>query len=269
MVYRHSRHAGNFGDVLKHWTLLRFVGSLQAKFTALNLLDTHAGRGLYRLDRPGEFHTGIGRLWPGRAQWPWMADYFGLIRAHNPNDHLAYYPGSPCLLHALARPADRLLLIEQDLTEFSRLERLFEWADSQVTLIKDDAWCLINQRRLPQGPCLIIVDPPYVDPCDYDAAVHALRTCAEFGRETAVLLWYPLLPRRLDRAFDSALLAAGRSNTALFRCSVNPRAAKLWGCGLALLNPSRHLVEALEKELKVLTAGLAEDSNGRLDLLTP
>src|ERR1035437_4775802 len=48
--YRHAFHAGNHADVLKHTALIAVLRHLTQKDTALNVFDTHAGAGLYRLD---------------------------------------------------------------------------------------------------------------------------------------------------------------------------------------------------------------------------
>lgn len=48
--YRHAFHAGNHADVLKHTALLAVLRHMVQKDTALNVFDTHAGAGLYRLD---------------------------------------------------------------------------------------------------------------------------------------------------------------------------------------------------------------------------
>ena len=48
--YRHAFHAGNHADVLKHTVLLAVLRHMTQKDTALNVFDTHAGAGLYRLD---------------------------------------------------------------------------------------------------------------------------------------------------------------------------------------------------------------------------
>jgi 23S rRNA (adenine2030-N6)-methyltransferase len=48
--YRHAFHAGNHADVLKHTALLAVLRHMIQKDTALNVFDTHAGAGLYRLD---------------------------------------------------------------------------------------------------------------------------------------------------------------------------------------------------------------------------
>ncbi|MFX9711438.1 23S rRNA (adenine(2030)-N(6))-methyltransferase RlmJ, partial [Acinetobacter baumannii] len=64
MNYRHSFHAGNSADVVKHSLLIALVRALQQKQSALTLIDTHAGCGLYDLDgadaqRTGESAQGV------------------------------------------------------------------------------------------------------------------------------------------------------------------------------------------------------------------
>ncbi|MDO8441492.1 MAG: 23S rRNA (adenine(2030)-N(6))-methyltransferase RlmJ [Polaromonas sp.] len=65
--YRHAFHAGNHADVLKHTTLIALMKYLTQKDTALTVIDTHAGAGLYRLDgdyteTSGEALDGVFRL---------------------------------------------------------------------------------------------------------------------------------------------------------------------------------------------------------------
>ena len=61
--YRHAFHAGNHADVLKHTTLLAIAQYLVQKDTALSVIDTHAGAGLYRLD--GDFASTSGEAQHG------------------------------------------------------------------------------------------------------------------------------------------------------------------------------------------------------------
>ena len=65
--YRHAFHAGNHADVLKHTTLIALMKYLTQKETALTVIDTHAGAGLYRLDgdyteTSGEAQEGVFKL---------------------------------------------------------------------------------------------------------------------------------------------------------------------------------------------------------------
>ena len=73
--YRHAFHAGNHADVLKHTTLVALCKYLCGKDTALSVIDTHAGAGLYRLDgdyteTSGEAKDGIFRLFQATNKSP-------------------------------------------------------------------------------------------------------------------------------------------------------------------------------------------------------
>ena len=67
MNYRHSYHAGNFADVMKHVLLLQLLTRLNAKDKPYRYVDTHGGAGKYDLStaeaqKSGEFLNGIHRL---------------------------------------------------------------------------------------------------------------------------------------------------------------------------------------------------------------
>lgn len=66
--YRHAYHAGNHADVLKHLALVAVLRHLALKPAALQVFDTHAGVGQYRLDAEqantsGEALRGIQAVW--------------------------------------------------------------------------------------------------------------------------------------------------------------------------------------------------------------
>ena len=83
MNYRHSFHAGNSADVVKHSLLIALVRALQQKPGALTLVDTHAGCGLYDLHgeeagRTGEFTQGVLRAFADLN--PLLDDYRAAVR---------------------------------------------------------------------------------------------------------------------------------------------------------------------------------------------
>ena len=49
LSYRHSFHAGNHADVVKHIVLMLILENLSQKEKGFYYLDTHAGVGQYRL----------------------------------------------------------------------------------------------------------------------------------------------------------------------------------------------------------------------------
>ena len=62
--YRHSFHAGNHADVLKHSILVAVMKHLALKEVGFTAIDTHAGAGVYRLDgndarQSGEAQEGL------------------------------------------------------------------------------------------------------------------------------------------------------------------------------------------------------------------
>ena len=61
LSYRHSFHAGNHADVLKHIVLLQLIESLKRKDSAFCVLDTHAGRGRYFMQGEQAGKTGEAR----------------------------------------------------------------------------------------------------------------------------------------------------------------------------------------------------------------
>src|SRR5713101_936195 len=149
MNYRHSFHAGNFADVVKHAVLVRILLHLREKPAPFRVIDTHAGAGLYDLNGPEagrslEWRDGIHRLlgafsgkslprtWSGvDAGFPQkmrptqgatapigegaralLAPYLDAVAAINATDQLATYPGSPALVRAFLRAQDRLVACE-------------------------------------------------------------------------------------------------------------------------------------------------------------
>ena len=93
MNYRHSFHAGNSADVVKHSLLIALVRALQLKEGALTLIDTHAGCGLYDLGgeearRTGEATQGVLRAFAEPN--PLLDDYRALgVHRHTVRTRLA------------------------------------------------------------------------------------------------------------------------------------------------------------------------------------
>ena len=104
--YRHAFHAGNHADVLKHTTLLAVLRHMTQKETALNVFDTHAGAGLYKLD--GDFAKtseeaaeGFLKLVASKPETPFapaLQDYIDMVASFNAGNTWSVYPGSPFII---------------------------------------------------------------------------------------------------------------------------------------------------------------------------
>ena len=167
MNYRHSFHAGNSADVVKHSLLIALVRALQRKDSALTLIDTHAGCGLYDLNgeeagRTGEAAQGVVRAFADAN--PLLDDYRAAVQAVNDADDGAagphLYPGSPRIISQLLRPQDVLILNEKHPEDAQALRRAMRGTSAAVH--QRDAyelWLAMVPPRTPRG--VVVVDPPY------------------------------------------------------------------------------------------------------------
>ena len=96
LSYRHSFHAGNHADVLKHTVQSLIIESLKEKDKPFLYLDTHAGAGRYQLsgehaERTGEYLEGIARIWQQDDLPAELEPYIGVVNHFNRNGQLRYY----------------------------------------------------------------------------------------------------------------------------------------------------------------------------------
>ncbi|MCB2065657.1 MAG: 23S rRNA (adenine(2030)-N(6))-methyltransferase RlmJ, partial [Erythrobacter sp.] len=159
MNYRHSFHAGNSADVVKHCLLIALVRALQLKPGALTLIDTHSGCGIYDLagdqaQRTGEAAQGVLRAFADTN--PLLDDYRAAVRAVNDGQTDAagprLYPGSPQFLAQLLRPQDFLILNEKHPEDAGALRAAMRGTPAAVH--QRDAyelWLAMLPTRTPRG----------------------------------------------------------------------------------------------------------------------
>ena len=131
LSYRHSFHAGNHADVLKHIVLLLIIRALQQKEKGFFYLDTHAGVGRYNLtgyqsEKTAEYLEGIARLWQRDDLPAEVADYVAQIKKLNYGEQLRNYAGSQLIAANLLRQQDRALLTELHPSDFPSLRNNFK-----------------------------------------------------------------------------------------------------------------------------------------------
>ena len=104
--YDHRVHAGNAGDVWKHFLLMEAADWLLKGSNRLIYAESHAGRPHYPLKAPGEWEEGIGRIWHLLPSLQSFA-YFRILCKLNPPYSLAseerLYPGSVLQIYELGR----------------------------------------------------------------------------------------------------------------------------------------------------------------------
>lgn len=283
MNYRHQYHAGNFADVTKHVLLLALFRALQQKPKGFLYLDTHAGRGAYdlaqagkgdRLERTPEWPEGIGRLWDAHALPPLTAEYVAAVRAFdaargNADASPRFYPGSPLLARAFARPADRLLCCEKHPDEFLALHaelRGRRGAPEPVcTALEMDGYVGLRAHLPPdERRALILIDPPYEAQDEFLQVSEALAEALRRFPSGVFALWYPLTQRARVNDFITELLRLDLPPALALELAIanDDSARKLKGCGLIVLNPPWRFDAAVEPELAQLADLLAQEPGG-------
>jgi 23S rRNA (adenine2030-N6)-methyltransferase len=237
MNYRHSFHAGNFADVVKHLALVCIVLYLRRKETPFAVIDSHAGRGVYDLASPearrtGEAETGIERL-RGLDGPEALRMYLSL--AADPKA----YPGSPLIAAELLRTQDRLVAVEKHPEEAAELKKaLASFRKARVE--EDDGYHRLASLLPPQERRgLILIDPPFEVQDEFERAAEAVKQGLARFATGIFLIWYPVKSQAAARAFCGEVLASAPAFVTALAIDTAIAAAegKLDRTGLLLLNP--------------------------------
>src|SRR5664279_4172452 len=172
LSYRHAFHAGNHADVLKHFVLMQVLQHAIQKDKPLWYIDTHAGAGMYALDKGyatqnTEYESGIARLWSRIDLPPTLTDYVALVKKLTHADQLKRYPGSPAFAYELLRNEDRLRLFELHPSDCKLLRQYFKEAGhspaSRKVMIEAEDGFAGLKAILPPPPrrAVVLIDPSY------------------------------------------------------------------------------------------------------------
>jgi 23S rRNA (adenine2030-N6)-methyltransferase len=265
MNYRHSFHAGNSADVVKHSLLIALVKALKLKDSALTLIDTHAGCGLYDLHgdeagRTGEAAGGVLRAFADPN--PLLADFRAAVLAVNDSAEPRLYPGSPRLLSQLLRQQDVLIVNEKHPEDARSLRDAMRGTPAAVH--QRDAyelWLALLPTRTPRG--LVLVDPPY-EQTDERARITA--TLAAAHRKWAhgvTVIWYPLKDRSAHLLWKDKLRRLGipKFLTVEHWLYDSDQPGIYGGAGLFFVNPPFAFTQALPTLLEALRAALAPEGH--------
>ena len=261
MNYRHSFHAGNSADVVKHALLIALVRSLQFKPSALTMIDTHAGCGLYDLHgdeagRTGEATQGVVRAFADSN--PLLDDYRAAVGLVNDGPAPRLYPGSPRILAQLLREQDALILNEKHPEDAQALRAAMRGMPAAIH--QRDAyelWLALLPTRTPRG--LVVVDPPY-EQTDERARITA--TLAAAHRKWAhgvTVIWYPLKERAAHERWKGKLRQTGIPKLLNVEHWLydTDQPGTFNGSGLFIVNPPYAFTQALPPQLEALRAALA------------
>jgi 23S rRNA (adenine2030-N6)-methyltransferase len=263
--YRHSFHAGNSADVVKHSLLIALVQALQLKESALTLIDTHAGCGLYDLEgeeagRTGEAAQGVLRAFADTN--PLLDEYRAAVQAVNAAAEPHLYPGSPRFLAQLLRAQDLLILNEKHPEDVRALRGVMRGTTAAVH--ERDAyevWLAMLPPRTPRG--VVVVDPPY-EQTDERARITATLAAAHRKWSHGVtVIWYPLKDRATHSRWKEQLRKLGIPKLLCVEHWLydSDQPGIYNGAGLFIVNPPYAFTQALPPLLEALRTALAPDGH--------
>ncbi|MES2700527.1 MAG: 23S rRNA (adenine(2030)-N(6))-methyltransferase RlmJ [Pseudomonadota bacterium] len=273
MNYRHSFHAGNSADVVKHSLLIALVRALQHKQGALTLIDTHAGCGLYDLggseaQRTGEAAQGVLRAFADPN--PLLDDYRTAVQAVNGAANVGaevgmgprLYPGSPQILAQLLRPQDFLILNEKHPEDVHTLRDVMR--DTPAAVHQRDAyefWLAMVPPRTPRG--VVLVDPPYEQTDERARITATLATAMRKWAHGVTVIWYPLKDRPTHRQWKEQLRKLGIPKLLCVEHWLydEDQPGIYNGAGLFIVNPPYAFTQGLPPLLEALRTALAPEGH--------
>ncbi len=264
LSYRHSYHAGNYADVIKHIVLIEILEHLTKKDNAFDYIDTHAGAGLYNLHsehaaKLQEYTQGIGKLNP--QDWPELASYFDVIASYNNDSGLNFYPGSPLIASNFLRRQDRSWLYELHPRD---AELLLENTASQkgVRVMYEDGFKGMEALLPPiSRRGLVLIDPSYEVKTDYGQVFDAIDSAYKKFPTGTYALWYPVVDRKNIDILERKFIRSGIKKIQQFELGI---AADQFGSGMSasgmiVINPPWILKDKMAKVLPKLVAALGSE----------
>ncbi|PAR46685.1 23S rRNA (adenine(2030)-N(6))-methyltransferase RlmJ [Vibrio metoecus] len=264
LSYRHSFHAGNHADVLKHIVQSLILNSLQQKEKPFVYHDTHSGVGRYDLthewsEKTGEYKQGIARVWQQDNIPAELNSYLDAIRQLNQGETLRYYPGSPRVARAHLREQDRMVLTELHPSDYPLLEQEFH-RDRQVSIYKEDGFARLKASLPPQERRgLVLIDPPYELTKEYRDVVQAIAQSYKRWATGIYAIWYPVVNRCDIDDMVEGLQGLGIRKILQIELGVSPDTNErgMTASGMIVVNPPWTLESQMQTILPFLKQAIA------------
>lgn len=269
LSYRHSFHAGNYADVLKHTVQSLIIESLKEKEKPFLYVDTHSGAGRYQLtsehaEKTGEYLQGIARIWEQSDLPEELLPYMNIVRRMNDNGRLRYYPGSPLLAKHLLREDDALMLSELHSTDFPLLRAEFS-RDHRTKVSKEDGYQQLKSKLPPASRRgFILMDPSYELKSDYEAVVKGVEEGYKRFATGTYAIWYPVVLRQHIKRMIKQLEATGIRKILQIELAVRPDSDQrgMTASGMIVINPPWKLEQQMKKVLPWLHKTLVPEGTG-------
>lgn len=279
LSYRHSFHAGNHGDVLKHISQLLLIDKLKSKNKGFCYFDTHSGAGIYRLDsdealKTKEFQQGIDCLVGKSIQNQTVSDYLSLVSSYR---KFMQYPGSPEIAKSMLRPQDKLVLMEWHNQEIQNLRS--NMGGKNIAIHHRDGYeglLALTPPEMQRG--IVLIDPSYEVASEYQQVVDTVISAYKKWNSAIYAIWYPLIADRAaaNPSFNSSNSKQGKSESMLqslqqhpfknllkveLRVTEGEQAAGMYGSGMAIINAPWQFDLRVQEALVELTPLMAQNDS--------
>ncbi|MDW7795449.1 23S rRNA (adenine(2030)-N(6))-methyltransferase RlmJ [Morganella morganii] len=278
LSYRHSFHAGNHADVLKHTVQSLIIESLKEKDKPFLYLDTHAGAGRYQLsgehaERTGEYLEGIARIWAQESVPEELKTYLEAVSALNPRGDLRFYPGSPLIAAHLLRDHDKLNISELHPSDFPLLRNEFS-RDNRVRVVREDGYQQLKSQLPPLSRRgFVLIDPPYELKSDYQAVVKGIQEGHRRFATGTYAVWYPVVLRQQIKRMVKDFQATGIRKILQIELAVRPDSDQrgMTASGMIVINPPWKLESQMKSVLSWLHKVLVPEGTGHtlVEWITP
>ncbi|WP_261816398.1 23S rRNA (adenine(2030)-N(6))-methyltransferase RlmJ [Vibrio gallicus] len=263
LSYRHSFHAGNHADVVKHIVQSLILDALKQKDKPFVYHDTHSGVGRYDLthewsEKTGEYKQGIAKIW--QHSMPQELDsYLNAIQVLNQDNALRYYPGSPRVARAQLRKQDRMILTELHPSDYPLLQQEFH-RDRQVSIYQEDGFARLKASLPPkERRGLVLIDPPYELAHEYRDVVRAIAQSYKRWATGIYAIWYPVVNRYDIDDMLEALKGLGINKILQIELGVSPDTNErgMTASGMIVINPPWKLESQMQAILPLLKQEIA------------
>tara|TARA_R110001599_G_scaffold350140_1_gene579706 strand:- start:72 stop:917 length:846 start_codon:yes stop_codon:yes gene_type:complete len=277
LSYRHSFHAGNHADVLKHLVLLGLFKKLCAKDKAFSYIDSHSGAGMYDLLSSNalmnaEYESGISRLWQRDLKHSLLQDYLACVASFNEDGQLRFYPGSPAFALWSARSQDRLQLLDLQPEELGVLQ-YYLGRDERVSIHQRDAFEGLLALTPPEPRRgLALIDPSFEQKEDYQRVVSVAKKVMRRWPVGIMAIWYPILASERDRSawLKAALHREKLSSVTSIELRVAEQAQEygMHGSGMLLINTPWQFSALMQDVLEEAVPLLGDNASFLIETLT-
>jgi 23S rRNA (adenine2030-N6)-methyltransferase len=274
LSYRHSFHAGNFADVLKHCICVHVFEHLLKKDKPFDYIDTHSGAGLFNLmgvdaNKLQEFSSGIHRIQSSKL--PQLRAYLAAVKAFNQSSttrNIKFYPGSPALAAYFSRAIDKIHLHElhpQDAKLLSINIKELKSSQGLKSQIRVDVGDGLKNLQALVPPlsrrAFVLIDPSYEVKTEYDEVFFAVEKAYKKFPTGTFAIWYPVVERSRIERLERRLKNSAIKNIQRFELGIAPDADGhgMTSAGLFVINPPWTLFDSMSQLLPKLAPLLSNE----------